>query len=229
MYKKISIILFVLFTLFSWSATAQVGKQRNNFSVGVNAGMNINNVSFQPRIKQSGFSGVTGGLTARYISEKYFSMICGAQLEFNYAQLGWTETVQDGYIGTYSRQMDYIQVPFLAHLAFGKEQKGVQVFFNLGPQMGFLLRQKEKFGSNFSAANRTIVAQYGKMADKKFDYGITFGMGMELRTGAGNFLVEGRYYYGLGDFYNTTKKDYFSRAANGTIIVKMSYLFDLSK
>jgi hypothetical protein len=68
-----------------------------------------------------------------------------------------------------------------------------------------------------------------KKADKKFDYGITGGMGVELRTGAGNFLIEGRYYYGLADFYNTTKKDYFSRAANTTIYAKITYLFDLSR
>ncbi len=27
--------------------------------------------------------GINGGVTARYISEKYFSMICGAQIELN--------------------------------------------------------------------------------------------------------------------------------------------------
>ena len=31
------------------------------------------------------------------------------------------------------------------------------------------------------------------------------------------------------DFYSTTKKDYFSRAAHGTITVKLTYLFDLKK
>jgi hypothetical protein len=51
---------------------------------------------------------------------------------------------------------------------------------------------------------------------------------VELRTGAGNFLVEGRYYYGLADFYNSTKKDYFSRSAHTTIFAKITYLFDIS-
>lgn len=35
--------------------------------------------------------GITGGLTARYISEKYFAMICGAQVELNISQRGWDE------------------------------------------------------------------------------------------------------------------------------------------
>jgi len=60
-------------------------------------------------------------------------------------------------------------------------------------------------------------------------YGITGGAGLELRTKAGNFLVEGRYYYALSDFYKSTKKDYFSRSAHGTIVAKITYLFDLKK
>ena len=51
---------------------------------------------------------------------------------------------------------------------------------------------------------------------------------MELRTKAGNFLLEGRYYYGLADFYNSTKKDYFARSAHSIITVKLAYLFDLT-
>ena len=65
--------------------------------------------------------------------------------------------------------------------------------------------------------------------ENKFDYGITGGAGLELRTNIGNFLVEGRYYYALSDFYKNTKKDYFARSAHSTIVVKMTYLFDLKK
>lgn len=226
--KKLYIVL-VLVWVSLLSVHAQIGEQRHNFSVGFNAGMCHNSVSFQPRIQQNGYSGITGGFTARYISEKYFSMICGAQLEMNYAQVGWDEKIDDNSGDSYSRQMNYVQIPFLAHLAFGKEPRGIQVFFNLGPQIGFLLSEKEKMSANFNMNNRTVTEQYGKMADKKFDYGITGGMGLELKTGAGNFLIEGRYYYGLSDFYNTTKKDYFSRAAHTTIYAKVSYLFDLSR
>ena len=43
------------------------------------------------------------------------------------------------------------------------------------------------------------------------------------------FIVEGRYYFALSDFYSTTKKDYFARAAHGTITIKLTYLFDLKK
>jgi hypothetical protein len=64
---------------------------------------------------------------------------------------------------------------------------------------------------------------------KKFDYGITAGAGMELTTNIGHFLIEGRYYYGLSDIYKNSKKDVFSRSNNGAIVAKVTYLFDVKK
>ena len=223
-FLKTGIVL--TFAAVSLPALAQIGELRNNIAVGVNGGMNFSNVSFTPKIKQKTTNGMTGGLTVRYISEKYFAMICGLQMELNYSQRGWTELIEEN-TDTYSREMNYLEIPFLAHLAFGKK-KSEQFFINAGPQIGFLLNEKEKKSADFSPISRTSY-QYGKMADNKFDYGIVGGAGVEIRTGVGNFLVEGRYYYALSDFYKTTKKDDFSRAAHSILSARITYLFDLSK
>ena len=212
--------------------SAQIGEPRSNFSIGINGGANYNTVSFNPTIKQNGLLGITGGLTARYISEKYFAMICGAQVELNFSQRGWDEQfdTEKGFSpeDSYIRKMNYIEIPFLAHLAFGKE-RGLQFFLNLGPQLGFLLSESEKSEGTWKTSNRAPNEQYGKWAENKFDYGIVGGGGLELRTKAGNFLIEGRYYFGLADFYNSTKKDYFSRSAHTTISARITYLFDIKK
>lgn len=74
-------------------------------------------------------------------------MICGAQLELNFSQRGWDEKFdpEQGFSSedSYVRTMNYLEIPFLAHLAFGKD-KGVQFFVNLGPQIGLLLNESEK-------------------------------------------------------------------------------------
>ena len=49
------------------------------------------------------------------------------------------------------------------------------------------------------------------------------------RTGSGNFGIEGRYYFGLGNIYGITKKDYFGRCANSTISVRATYSFNLNR
>ena len=119
-------------------ANAQIGEQRHNFSVGINGGINLNSVSFSPRVRQNNLMGINGGVTARYISEKYFSMICGAQIELNFSQHGWDEFYEDYPELQYTRKMNYLEIPFLAHLAFGKD-RGLQFFVHAGPQIGFFL------------------------------------------------------------------------------------------
>ena len=93
---------------------AQVGEQRHNFAVGVNGGINLNSVSFSPSVKQKNLMGINGGVTARYISEKYFSMICGAQIELNFSQHGWDEYYEDYPTLSYTRTMNYVEIPFLS-------------------------------------------------------------------------------------------------------------------
>ncbi len=228
--KTLCTVAFLL--LITVVSNAQTGEPRNLFSIGVNGGMSLNSATFSPKIKTTQMMGYTGGFTARYVSEKYFAMICGAQIEVNYALRGWEEEIEEQPIDNflaYSRSMSYIEIPFLAHLAFGKEQKGAQFFINLGPQVGFLLSESEKIEGDWTNPPVVTTEQHGKKADKKFDYGITGGLGVELKTKAGNFLLEGRYYFGLSDFYNSTKKDHFSRSAHNIISVRFSYLWDLLK
>ena len=65
---------------------------------------------------------------------------------------------------------------------------------------------------------------------RKFEYGITGGLGIDFSTKKGHhFILEGRYFYGLSDMFKNSKKDPFARSANSTIIAKVSYLFDIKR
>lgn len=226
----------LLLLLFGWigltTAFAQMGEMRNNLAIGFNAGINMNSVSFQPSVKQKSLLGINSGLTVRYISEKYFNMICGAQLELNFSQHGWDEYYEDFPDLQYTRKMNYVELPFLAHLAFGRE-RGLQFFIHMGPQIGFFLgdsyTQSEGWDDAVAWNPNLNVEQHDKKVENKFDYGIAGGLGLELRTKAGNFVIEGRYYYALSDFYKSTKKDYFSRSAHSAMSVKIGYLRDIWK
>jgi len=230
-YHKQKNLLFV-FLLISTLASAQVGDLRNRLAIGINGGINMSKVSFNPTIKQNSLNGINGGITIRYTCEKYFSTLCSLQLETNYSQRGWNENIDDGSNNTYQRTINYLEIPFMAHLGWGKEQKGLQFFLNAGPQANIYLSDKEeKGGGEWDISNRPndVTEQYGKAVDNKFDYGIVMGIGFELTTKLGHFTLEGRYYYGLGDVFGATKKDYFSRSGNSSTIVKFSYLIDLTK
>ena len=239
---------FILFLglICTFNAVAQVGQHRNDFSIGFNGGYVLSSVSFSPSVPQKMHGGVTGGLSLRYVCEKYFNTVCSIYAEVNYASLGWRDKIQDvnnapvineitGEAEAYSRTINYIQVPIMAHLAWGKESRGVQFFINLGPQFGIYLNESTKMNCDFEKRNRTarsssIVAQDTMAVEKKFDYGIAAGIGLEYTVPrVGHFLVEGRYYYGLGNIYGDSKRDYFGRSNFGNIILKMTYLFDITK
>ena len=170
------LILSALMCLLSLPMMAQLGEERYNLAVGVNLGMNMAKAEFNPSIKQKSHYGMSFGLTARYMSEKYFKMMCGIQAEINYTQRGWKENIEDGSGNTYSRTMNYVEVPLLAHLAFGKDalDEGVKFFVNMGPQIAFFLSEKEKMSEDWDISNRPngVIQQYGKMVENKFDYGI---------------------------------------------------------
>ncbi len=229
--KRILISFALL--LAALSARGQVGEYRSDFAVGVSGGYVLNKVSFTPTIKQNFHTGYMGGLTLRYTSERYYGLMCAIQAEVNYAQLGWRELIETSE-DTYERTLTYVQIPLLARLAFGREHRGVCGFLVLGPQVGYLIGDKDKRGgqwSNETLALRPngIVEQYALPVQKKFEYGLTGGLGLEVNTKVGHFLLEGRYYYALSDIFNNAKGDAFSRSANGAIVAKVSYLIDLKK
>lgn len=239
------LLILFLFLVLPWSLFAQIGEHRNTLSVGPTAGWNITNIKFTPKVEQKGLGGFSGGVALRYTVEKYFSTICSIQLELNYAQMGWKEDIKDinnnpvinattGAAENYSRTINYVQVPFLAHLAWGKEKKGLNFFVNAGPQLGAYISESTKSNFDFDKRNTTdrvssVVAQDTMKVEKKFDYGIAAGLGVEYSIPkVGHFLLEGRYYYGLGNIYGDSKRDYFASSNYQTISIRLTYLFDLA-
>ncbi len=236
----------LLFSLLTSPAAAQVGEHRDEFAVGVSGGIVMSSISFVPTVPQKQLFGKTGGITLRYTTEKYFNSVCAIVCEVNYAQLGWKEDIlnykDDPVINTvtgepeeYERRINYIQVPLLARLGWGRERKGAQFFFQIGPQMGFYLSESTKM--NYTPETRndemrvsTVVEQESMPVENKFDYGITGGIGLEYSIPkAGHIMLEARYYYGLGNIYGNTKRDYFARSNFSNIVIKASYLFDIVK
>ena len=239
--------LFVFFlSIISFAAKAQVGEYRTDFAVGVNGGYVLSNIGFQPDVPQSMLGGMTMGVTLRYTCEKYFKSICAIVAEVNLVQTGWKEKIQGlenqplYYEGStealhYQRKMTYLQIPLFARLGWGRERKGIQGFFQVGPQLGIFLSEStttnlvdDKEPTEQRSSN--IVKQESMPVERKFDYGIAGGAGIEFSVPkVGHFMLEGRYYYGLGNIYGNSKSDYFGKSNFGQIVIKATYLFDIVK
>ena len=243
--KKLTTLIFLLLVV-GMPALAQIGEHRSDLAIGVNGGYVMSKVGFTPTVQQKQHGGITGGFSVRYVCEKYFKTICSVYAEVNYTKAGWDEKILDidnhpvtitgsGDALSYKRDITYVQVPIFAHLAWGREVSGLSFFVNAGPQFGFYLG--ENTSTNFDETTQTdnepasnVKEQRSMPVKNKFDYGISLGLGLEYSIRhVGHFLVEGRYYYGLGNIYPAAKTDYFGKSNYNQITVKMAYLFDLLK
>ncbi|OAV67311.1 hypothetical protein Barb4_02515 [Bacteroidales bacterium Barb4] len=205
-----------LFCMAVWVCLTTVsGRAQQPFkrelAFGFGGGVTLSSVGFTPKVDQGLLLGRQGGLVVRWITEEHLGLIA----ELNYAQQGWKEDF-------YSRTLNYIELPFLTHLYFGR--KRVRFFVNAGPKIGYMPSESTDENLNGNQPNRTN-EQHGMAVENKFDWGLCGGPGLELRTGIGSFLLESRYYFALGNIYGNSKKDFFPKSSPQVISVKLGYLF----
>ncbi len=226
-------VFILLFTITISAVRAQIiVTTPYEFSVGVSGGMTFSSVTFSPKVTQSMHTGTAFGLTGRLAMGEYV----GLQVELNYVQQGWKEDFQsdDKNLSEeerdklakykYNRTLNYLQLPFYTHIQFGG--KSVKGFINAGPQIGYLTSESTSENLNGEKPGK-VNEQHDMPVEKKFEWGISGGAGIEFRTGIGYFLLEGRYLYLLGDIYRTQRKDFFTKASGQTITAKISYLIPL--
>lgn len=198
----------------------------HNVSVGVKGGMSLSKVNFQSSVPQKMIGGIVLGATARYIEEKHFGLIA----EFNFEQRGWNEDFAplEGY--SLKRQFSYFQVPLLTHIYFGSDK--ARFFFNAGPEIGFMIGDKSSSNFDYEHAadiediqnSYRKIEQYTLPVKRKFDYGISAGLGMEVNIGYWNAIsLEGRFYYGLNDVFSNRKSDPFQGSSSMSVMVTLGY------
>ena len=221
------------YLIFSIVFSCICGVQAQNtfhteWAIGVSGGIGFSRASFSPRVKGKTLLGLNGGITARWITEKNL----GLQLEINLKQQGWSEdfsSAEDISINNpfYKRRMTYVDIPLFTHIYFGSEK--VRFFVNIGPQIGFFLQESTSENLHGKYIPDEPYEQHTLPVENKIEWGLGGGPGLEFRSGIGFFLLEGRYYYGLSDFYGTRRSDAFSKASSQLISVKLTYLIPLRK
>ena len=225
---------YILICLCLSSVSFMYGQKtefKPEWNVGVGFGPTFSAVDFEPRVSTKSRSQFHGGIAVRYLSEKNLGIIA----ELNYSQQGWEQNFKNDNEREFqhSHQLNYLELPILTHIYFGNK---VRFVFNLGPKIGYLISDSEKineplaeFLASGSASGDFVTQQYYRLADRKIDYGLMAGMGLEFRTGIGSFTLEGRYSFGLGDIYKSGKSgsSNFSRSANRVISAKLTYYVKL--
>lgn len=222
--KKLAFIAcFFISLLFCCTKVCAQTHYTSNVYVGAKAGADLAKVFFNPSVKQQLYPGFMAGVSFRYIEESHFGLIA----EVNFVQRGWKENFEETPY-SYSRRLDYLMVPIMAHIYFGRRGK---FFFNVGPEFG--VRLSDSYKSNFDVSlapnlpdfdKYHNVKQYSEPIKQKFDYGIAAGLGGEFSINPKNSLyAEVRFYYGLGNLFSSTKKDNFNASNSMNLEFTLGY------
>lgn len=221
----LKVLAVVAGAVVSGSSSAQT-HYNPNITVGVKAGADISQVMFNPSVPQQFKPGATAGFTFRYIEENHFGIIA----ELDFVQRGWKEKF-DGSSYSYSRTLNYLDLPVMTHIYFGRRGK---FFFNAGPFISFLIGESTK--ADFNPADIGSLPdfplkgrrneQLSMKAKNRFDYGICAGLGGEFNINPKNSLsIEARFYYGLGNIMSSRRADVFSASNSMTVSLALGYWF----
>lgn len=179
--------------------------------VGANFGVTESKILFNPTVNQGMLMGYNGGLVFRYIAEKN----AGVQAELNFSQRGWKESS-----GLYSRQLNYIEFPFMTHIFMGKRNR---FFINIGPKISYLISENELL--NQTSASTEL--QHNSIIQNRFDYGLCGGIGFLFSIGKNVVQLDSRVNYSLNNIYNNKKTDYFVNSNNFYISANLAWMLKI--
>lgn len=208
--KKTSITIITLFLLSINGALAQNKQFNTETFVGFNGGMTGSMVMFKPVVEQDYLIGYHGGLVFRHNSENHF----GVQAELNYVQKGWQETNK-----SYSKRLDYIELPFMTHVYFGNK---TQVYMNIGPKIGYMIHEQTLLDSD-----PTITPEQQKSIENSFDYGFAGGLGLLFNIKKQVYQLDTRANFSVSNLFSNEKKDYFDNSNNLNIGISLAWLYQV--
>lgn len=207
-------------------ATTSVQAQENKWSVGVKGGPTLpavissNNTLLRAGFRPDTRVRYTGGVAVQYLTEKNF----GLQVEFNYVQRGWEErpgndASQRADPRFYRVDLDYAEVPILAHGYFGK--RNLRIFLNAGVYLAYLLSSQVE--REAITDDNEITIFYEERFQNKVDFGVRGGGGVEIVTKVGMFQAEGSYSFGLNSVMDKNVTEIPHIIQNTTPAITLGY------
>lgn len=182
------------------------------FKVGLRGGANYCTFSVptaSPSLKIDPILGYHGGLILSLGGEKF-----SVQPEILYSQIGGKSNTTLGGTSVEGKTIvNTVTVPILLKVALGSDK--FKFFINAGGYGSYALNGKAT--SNINGSSSSIDIKFTK-DDARLEYGAVGGAGISLGLGGAQLLIEGRYYYGLGNNNDVGKDNKsFVRNIQGSI------------
>jgi hypothetical protein len=206
-----------------------IASAQGQLQVGIQSGVNFSTVDFryidEYDVKNTDYrQGLHAGIFLTYMSGKHFGM----QLELNYAQRGWKESLDTaGAVIAPERLPDilenrlinYLEVPLLSHGQFGAGN--FKIIMDLGPYIAFAWSAQ----STVTDVKTGVVTE-GEYVfsddDNRVDFGLKAGAGFEYELSFGTFMAEARYTFG---FANVQKVEFREQELSQQRIIGVHFGF----
>jgi hypothetical protein len=173
---------------------------------GVKASASLTNYTGKGVDRADNKSGFHGGLVANFAVNDVFSI----QPELLYSMKGAKTDIN--FLGTsvnYKETLHYIDVPVLVHINAGG------LFFELGPQIGFLVAARGAIDANGQSGAVDIKLDFNTV-----DFGYAGGLSYQVANGPGIGL---RYNGGFTDIYKGNNGN--STTHNSAFQLYLTYMF----
>lgn len=190
-HKKILLTLLFLI-LLAYTAYPQ-------FNVGLKAGATFSNILYDEKpfqvsnVQTQIRPGIMGGLTFQFIYPKN----SGIQFELLYVEKGFNTKYDSVNNTRYERSIEYISLPFLMHVSFGK--KSYQISLILGSYVSYAISSSELLIDGTQEINRTYA--WDKDIDNRFEFGLQAGIGIRNRFSFGIIEVQGNFSFTFTSLY----------------------------
>ena len=187
------ILLTILFLiLFSGTVYPQ-------FNIGLKAGATFSNILYDEKpfqvsnIQTQIKPGIMGGLTFQFINPKN----AGLQFELLYMEKGFNTKYDSANNTRYERSIEYISLPFLTHLSFGK--KSFQISLILGSYVSYAISSSELLIDGTQEIKRTYT--WDNEIDNRFEFGLQAGIGIRNSFSFGIIEVQGNFSFTFTSLY----------------------------
>jgi hypothetical protein len=200
--KKTTIALLALSLSISTAAQAQKRGRGSSSSVslGLKAGASLTGLTGADAKNTDYLFGFHAGVFANIGLTPLFAF----QPELLYSQKGY----KPSNVTDYSQRLHYIDVPLAFHVNTGG------LFFEAGPQVGFLVSAKAKSGS----ASTVDTDSYNSV-----DFGYLFGLGYQLKHGLGVGLRYNGGFTNIDKAYTLGNTTLQARARNSAFQLYLTY------
>jgi outer membrane protein W len=171
--------------------------------LGVRAGADIGNMSFDPTPPSGETIGSTTGITGGGELDYWFSDNIGISAQLLFTQKGVKiDFSEGGYTFTTAITLSYLQIPVLLKATFGSGN--IKPFVFAGPEVGIKLSAKEKV----TVSGKDTTEAVPDSVYSSINLGIMVGAGVSFSINPTTMIfLDAAYDHGLSNLNGTTSKD----------------------